>query len=113
MTAKRNMTQLNVGNVDRAIRIMFGIVLIALTVRGTIGYWGYVGVALLLTGGLAFCPLYDCSGFGPRCADAVLLEGSMQILIESGKRLAVVTAGFALTGALVVGVFAWLLNRPD
>ena len=57
------MTQLNVGNVDRAIRILLGIALITLALRGTIGYWGYVGVVLLLTGGVAFCPLYALLGF--------------------------------------------------
>jgi DUF2892 family protein len=56
------MSQLNVGNVDRAIRILLGIVLIALAIRGTIGYWGYIGAVLLLTGGIAFCPLYALLG---------------------------------------------------
>ena len=57
------MTELNVGNVDRGIRSLLGMVLIALAIRGTIGYWGYAGVALLLTGGVAFCPLYALLGF--------------------------------------------------
>ncbi len=56
------MSHLNVGNVDRAIRILLGIALIALAIRGTIGYWGYIGVVLVLTGGVAFCPLYALLG---------------------------------------------------
>ena len=37
----------------------------------------------------------------------------MHILIEIGKWLGIVTGGFALTGVLVVGALAWLLNHPD
>ena len=36
----------------------------------------------------------------------------MQILIEIGKWLGIVMAGFALTGLFVVGAFSWLLNHP-
>jgi hypothetical protein len=56
------MSQLNVGNIDRAIRIFLGIGLIALAATGTIGMWGYVGVALVLTGVVALCPLYTLLG---------------------------------------------------
>ncbi|HWK84954.1 MAG TPA: DUF2892 domain-containing protein [Caldimonas sp.] len=56
------MSQLNVGNIDRTIRIFLGIGLIALAATGTIGMWGYVGVALVLTGVVALCPLYTLLG---------------------------------------------------
>jgi hypothetical protein len=56
------MSQLNVGNIDRAIRIFLGIGLIALAATGTIGMWGYVGIALVLTGVVALCPLYTLLG---------------------------------------------------
>ena len=56
------MSQLNVGNIDRTIRIFLGIGLIALAATGTIGMWGYVGVALVLTGVVALCPLYSLLG---------------------------------------------------
>ena len=52
------MSALNVGNIDRAIRILLGLVLIGLAASGTIGYWGYIGVIPLATGLAAWCPLY-------------------------------------------------------
>ncbi len=52
------MIQLNVGNVDRVLRIVLGLVLIGLAATGTIGIWGYLGIVPLGTGATAFCPLY-------------------------------------------------------
>ena len=57
------MIRLNVGNLDRALRILLGIALIALAVFGKIGAWGYLGVVPLLTGAVAMCPLYSLLGF--------------------------------------------------
>ena len=56
------MSQLNIGNVDRMLRILLGIVLVGLAMWGTIGWWGYVGVVPLLTGMAAFCPIYRLLG---------------------------------------------------
>ncbi|HEX6704844.1 MAG TPA: DUF2892 domain-containing protein [Albitalea sp.] len=56
------MSPLNIGNIDRVLRILVGIVLIALAVQGSIGWWGYAGVVLLLTGVAAFCPIYRLLG---------------------------------------------------
>ena len=56
------MNRLNVGNLDRALRVVFGIVLLALAVSGTIGAWGYIGIVALLTGVAAYCPLYSMLG---------------------------------------------------
>jgi len=56
------MSQLNVGNLDRALRILLGLALIGLAAGGTIGAWGYAGVALLLTGAAALCPAYRLLG---------------------------------------------------
>ena len=56
------MSRLNVGNVDRLIRMLLGIALIALAGGGFIGAWGYLGVVPLLTGVAAFCPLYSLLG---------------------------------------------------
>jgi hypothetical protein len=56
------MSRLNVGNVDRVLRVLAGIVLIGLAASGTIGAWGYVGIAFLLTGVVALCPLYSVLG---------------------------------------------------
>jgi hypothetical protein len=53
----------NVGGIDRILRIVVGIALIALTLTGTIGVWGWIGVVPLLTAALGFCPLYTVLGF--------------------------------------------------
>lgn len=48
----------NVGSVDRAIRIIAGLVLIGLAATGSIGVWGYIGVVPLATGLIGWCPTY-------------------------------------------------------
>jgi Protein of unknown function (DUF2892) len=53
----------NEGTLDRALRIIAGIVLLALTYTGTIGMWGWIGVVPLVTGALGWCPLYTVLGF--------------------------------------------------
>lgn len=54
--------EVNVGRTDRTLRILFGIVLILLTVTGTIGSWGWLGLLPLVTGLLRFCPVYALFG---------------------------------------------------
>jgi fatty acid desaturase len=56
------MSRLNVGNADRALRIVVGIGLMAMAAAGIIGAWGYLGVVPLLTGVAALCPLYSLLG---------------------------------------------------
>lgn len=50
--------KMNVGGVDRSLRIVLGVLLIALSVTGVIGVWGWLGVVPLLTGIFRFCPAY-------------------------------------------------------
>lgn len=52
----------NLGGIDRALRIIVGIVLIALVLSGTIGLWGWIGVVPLVTGLVGFCPAYRLLG---------------------------------------------------
>jgi hypothetical protein len=40
-----------------------GLVLIALTLTGAIGAWGWIGVLPLATGLIGFCPAYSLFGF--------------------------------------------------
>lgn len=54
--------KLNVGGVDRTLRIVVGLVLIGLTLAGQIGVWGWIGVVPLLTGIFRFCPAYSLFG---------------------------------------------------
>ena len=53
---------MNVGGADRILRIVAGVILIGLTLTGTIGVWGWIGVVPLATGLMKFCPLYTVLG---------------------------------------------------
>ena len=48
----------NVGTVDRVIRILAGVALIAATLLGYIGAWGWIGIVPLATGLFRVCPAY-------------------------------------------------------
>ncbi len=52
----------NVGTIDRVLRIIAGVALIALAATGTVGLWGYIGVVPLATGLFKFCPAYTLFG---------------------------------------------------
>ncbi len=52
----------NTGTADRTIRIIAGLVLVALASTGTVGVWGYIGAVPLLTGLVGFCPAYSIFG---------------------------------------------------
>jgi hypothetical protein len=53
----------NVGGIDRIARIVIGLVLIGLTLSGTIGVWGWLGIVPLATGAIGWCPPYAMFGF--------------------------------------------------
>ena len=53
----------NVGGIDRILRIVLGLVLIGLTVTGTIGVWGWLGIVPLATGAIGWCPPYAIFGW--------------------------------------------------
>lgn len=57
------MFKTNVGGLDRIARILAGLVLLALTLTGVIGVWGWIGLVPLATGLLSTCPLYSVLGF--------------------------------------------------
>lgn len=57
------MLKSNVGGIDRILRIVAGIVLIALTLMGVIGVWGWIGIVPLATGLFRTCPVYSLLGF--------------------------------------------------
>jgi len=48
--------------IDRALRVIAGLVLIGLAASGTVGAWGWIGVVPLLTGIVGFCPAYAIFG---------------------------------------------------
>lgn len=49
---------INVGIVDRALRVTLGGALIAMTSLGPQSPWGFLGIIPLFTGFMGFCPLY-------------------------------------------------------
>ncbi len=52
----------NVGTVDRIIRVVLGIVLLAMVFVGPQTPWGWIGIIPLLTAALGFCPAYKLIG---------------------------------------------------
>lgn len=52
----------NEGKIDRILRVIVGLVLIALALTGKFTPWGWVGVVPLLTGLVGTCPIYSALG---------------------------------------------------
>lgn len=52
----------NVGSADRILRIVLGLVLIALVFVGPKTPWGWVGIVPLVTGLFRTCPLFSLFG---------------------------------------------------
>jgi len=56
------MFKTNVGNLDLILRVILGVVLIALVFVGPKTPWGWIGVVPLVTGLLRTCPIYSLIG---------------------------------------------------
>ena len=52
----------NVGGIDRVLRIVAGLALVALAATGQVGVWGWLGVVVLATGVFSFCGAYTLIG---------------------------------------------------
>jgi hypothetical protein len=52
----------NIGDTERIIRIVGGLVLIALAATGIVGVWGWLGLVPLATGLTGWCPPYSLLG---------------------------------------------------
>jgi len=53
---------MNIGTIDRLLRVIVGLVLIALVFVGPQTPWGWIGVVPLVTGAFRFCPAYRLLG---------------------------------------------------
>lgn len=53
--------KLNVGGIDRILRIVVGLALVAWALLGG-PVWAWIGVVPLATGAIGFCPLYPILG---------------------------------------------------
>lgn len=56
------MNILNIGNIDRILRVVIGLIFLGLTITEVIGVWGYIGILPIVTGLLGFCPAYGLLG---------------------------------------------------
>lgn len=53
----------NLGTVDRAIRVVLGLLLLSLVFWGPQTWWGLIGLVLIATAAWSFCPLYKAFGW--------------------------------------------------
>lgn len=53
----------NVGTIDRALRAIVGIILIALVFVGPKTAWGWIGLVPLATAIIGYCPPYSIFGW--------------------------------------------------
>ncbi len=49
--------------IERAIRVVLGLALLAMVFMGPKSMWGLIGIVPLLTGLVGSCPLYTLVGF--------------------------------------------------
>lgn len=56
------MFKANVGGLDRILRILVGLGLIAIVFVGPQTPWGWIGVVPLLTALIGYCPAYSIFG---------------------------------------------------
>ncbi len=56
------MFNTNIGTIDRALRIIGGLALLALVFIGPQTWWGLIGLIPLATGLFSTCPLYSMLG---------------------------------------------------
>ncbi|WP_371821894.1 DUF2892 domain-containing protein [Skermanella sp. TT6] len=52
----------NMGMIDRALRVVAGLLLISLVFVGPQTPWGWIGLVPLLTAFIGFCPAYTLLG---------------------------------------------------
>ncbi|MGE0876584.1 MAG: DUF2892 domain-containing protein [Burkholderiales bacterium] len=55
----------NIGNVDRAIRVLVGLGLLSLIffLEGNARWWGLIGLGPITTAAMGYCPPYAWMGF--------------------------------------------------
>ena len=58
----RNRMTENVGNIDRALRIILGLALLSLIFVGPKTWFGLIGLIPFITGVMRSCPLYTLFG---------------------------------------------------
>ncbi len=54
--------KMNVGGIDKLLRIVIGVLLIVTSVIGLFTPWGFIGIVPLSTGLIGWCPAYTIFG---------------------------------------------------
>ncbi len=54
--------KVNIGGIDKIIRIIIGALLLILAATGTLGAWAWIGIIPLATGLMGWCPAYSLLG---------------------------------------------------
>lgn len=54
--------KINIGNIDRSIRVILGLVLLALVFIGPQTLWGLIGIIPIATALMGNCPAYTLLG---------------------------------------------------
>jgi hypothetical protein len=52
----------NVGKLDCTLRVLVGLLMVILAATEIIGAWGWLGLMLIATGAMRFCPVYTLFG---------------------------------------------------
>jgi hypothetical protein len=52
----------NVGGIDKIVRVVVGLALIAMVFVGPETPWGWIGIVPLATAAMSWCPLYTLLG---------------------------------------------------
>ena len=52
----------NVGDIDKWLRIIAGVLILVLGAFGPLGWWGLLGIVPLATGLMGSCPAYSLIG---------------------------------------------------
>lgn len=60
----------NVNSIERVVRVIVGLLLLALVFVGPRTAWGYLGLVPLVTGAVGYCPLYHLLGVSTNRARA-------------------------------------------
>ena len=66
----------NVGNFDRMVRIISGVMLMALALISSRFTWAWISVIPLLTGILSYCPIWAAFGIDTRNYDTYEVGGT-------------------------------------
>lgn len=56
----------NLGKIDRVLRFIVGAIFVGLAGAKIIGVWGFLGIILLATAFMNFCPIYRMLGISTK-----------------------------------------------